>query len=197
MIAVMPVHERRAREREQRRRSIIAAARELAESEGWEAVTTRRLSERIEYSQPVLYSHFDGKSEIVRAVAVEGFAELGEKMRAARATAPTPKGELRKLATAYIAFSSESPALYDAMFVLPTDLPFGDPAVPEELKAAFGEFLGAVEPIAGGRDPETLAEVTWSALHGLVSLTRGNRLRASHRDGRLELLLQLLGAAPA
>lgn len=196
MISVMPVHERRAREREQRRRSIIAAARELAESEGWEAVTTRRLSERIEYSQPVLYSHFDGKSAIVRAVAVEGFAELGEKMRAARAIA-APEGALRELATAYIVFASERPALYEAMFVLPTDLPFGDPAVPEELKAAFGEFLAAVEPIAGGRDPETLAEVTWSALHGLVSLTRGNRLRASHRDGRLELLLELLGAAPA
>lgn len=46
--------ERRERERAERRQAIVTAARELAEAEGWEAVTTRRLSDRIEYSQPVL-----------------------------------------------------------------------------------------------------------------------------------------------
>ncbi|MGI5269502.1 hypothetical protein ACQEUU_10150 [Nonomuraea sp. CA-218870] len=39
-------------------------------------MTTRRPAERVEYSQPVLYSHFDGKDAIVSAVAVDGFAEL-------------------------------------------------------------------------------------------------------------------------
>ena len=59
-------------ERAQRRQVIVNAARELAESEGWEAVTTRRLADRIEYSQPVLYSHFEGKDAIVSAVASRG-----------------------------------------------------------------------------------------------------------------------------
>ncbi|WP_342217184.1 hypothetical protein [Nocardia abscessus] len=40
-------------------------------------MTARRLAERIEYSQPVLYTHFAGKSVIVSAVAEQGFAELG------------------------------------------------------------------------------------------------------------------------
>jgi AcrR family transcriptional regulator len=31
-------------------------------------VTTRRLADRIEYSQPALYSHFEGKDAIVSAV---------------------------------------------------------------------------------------------------------------------------------
>jgi AcrR family transcriptional regulator len=68
--------ERRERERAQRRQVIVTAARELAEAEGWESVTTRRLAECIEYSQPVLYSHFEGKDAIVSAVAFEGFGEL-------------------------------------------------------------------------------------------------------------------------
>ena len=59
-------------ERAQRRQVIVNAARELAESEGWEAVTTRRLADRTEYSQPVLYSHFEGKDAIVSAVASRG-----------------------------------------------------------------------------------------------------------------------------
>lgn len=72
----MSVQERKARERASRHRSIIAAAREMAEAEGWDAVTTRRLAERIEYSQPVLYSHFRGKDEIIAAVALDGFSEM-------------------------------------------------------------------------------------------------------------------------
>ena len=45
----------KARRQEQRRRAIIAAARDRAESEGWTAVTTRHLADAIGYSQPVLY----------------------------------------------------------------------------------------------------------------------------------------------
>ena len=84
----MSVQDRRARERQQRERLIVATARELAEAEGWDAVTTRRLAEAIEYSQPVLYSHFSGKDAIVRAVALDGFTRLAATLRDAR-QAPT------------------------------------------------------------------------------------------------------------
>src|SRR5947199_6804381 len=83
-LTAMSVKERRDRERAERHRLIISTARELAEAEGWDAVTTRRLAERIEYSQPVLYSHFKGKDAIIEAVALEGFAELAEVLRRAR-----------------------------------------------------------------------------------------------------------------
>jgi hypothetical protein len=54
----MAIEDRRERERAARRRLIITTARTLAEAEGWDAVTTRRLSTEIEYSQPVLYKHW-------------------------------------------------------------------------------------------------------------------------------------------
>jgi DNA-binding transcriptional regulator YbjK len=38
----MSVQERKARERADRERLIVATARELAEQQGWDAVTTRR-----------------------------------------------------------------------------------------------------------------------------------------------------------
>src|SRR5256885_14110070 len=96
------IKERRERERAQRHRLIVAAARELAEAEGWEAVTTRRLAERVEYSQPVLYSHFKGKADIVRAVALEGFADLAAELSSARTAADSPAAALRALAAAYL-----------------------------------------------------------------------------------------------
>ncbi|MFB6616621.1 TetR family transcriptional regulator, partial [Streptomyces sp. NPDC085524] len=40
----MSVQERKARERAERERLIVTTARELAEQQGWDAVTTRRLA---------------------------------------------------------------------------------------------------------------------------------------------------------
>ncbi|KPC93108.1 TetR family transcriptional regulator, partial [Streptomyces sp. NRRL F-6602] len=88
----MSVQERKERERADRERLIVATARELAEQQGWDAVTTRRLAERIEYSQPVLYSHFRGKREIIGAVALEGAAELAASLRAATGAERDPRG---------------------------------------------------------------------------------------------------------
>ena len=120
----MSIQERRERERAEREKLIIAAARELAETEGWDAVTTRRLAERVEYSQPVLYSHFDGKDAIKAAVAVEGFAELATGLAASRAAALDPARALAAVSYAYIDFARRRPALYDAMFSQTVDLPF-------------------------------------------------------------------------
>ena len=136
----MTVAERRQRDRAHRRQAIITAARQMAEAEGWDAVTTRRLADRIEYSQPVLYSHFPGKGGIINAVAVEGFAELRLILRNARKAAGSPEAALRELAEAYVGFALEHPALYDAMFTLNTERPFGRPRRPASCKPPSPSF---------------------------------------------------------
>jgi AcrR family transcriptional regulator len=185
----MSIPTRRERERERREKLIITAARELAEAEGWEAVTTRRLAERIEYSQPVLYSHFKGMDAIMAAVAVEGFADLAEELRAARTAAPDADRALADVSAVYIEFAARRPAVYDVMFSQAVDLPFATPEAPAALHAGFGELAEAIRPHAGGDDLGLLAETFWAALHGLVTLTRGGRLPPEHHDRRLALLL--------
>jgi AcrR family transcriptional regulator len=185
----MSVQDRRARERQQRERLIVTTARELAEAEGWDAVTTRRLAEAIEYSQPVLYSHFSGKDAIVRAVALEGFTQLAATLRDARHTARSPRTALLALARAYLEFAHTRPALYDAMFTI-AELPFAKPDTPAPLHEGFAEFREALAPFAPARDVETLAEVVWSTLHGLATLSRSHRLRPDHAEQRLNLLVR-------
>jgi AcrR family transcriptional regulator len=185
----MSTQTRRERERADRERSIIRAARELAEAEGWDAVTTRRLAARIEYSQPVLYSHFSGKDAIMAAVAVEGFAELAVELRTARTSALDPTRALADVATAYVVFAERRPTLYDAMFTHRVDLPFATAEAPAALRDGFGEILEALRPLAGADDPGTLTETFWSGLHGLVTLMRSGRLRPEQHDQRLALLV--------
>jgi AcrR family transcriptional regulator len=192
----MSIHERRERERARRHALILSTARELAERDGWEAVTTRRLAESIEYSQPVLYSHFRNREEIVREVALQGFRELAEAQRRARAEASGAADAVRRLSRVHHRFSVDHPRLYEAMFVHRVDLPFGTEEAPAELRDAFGELRVAVAGIAGGRDPDLLAEVLWASLHGLITLGRGRRLRPRQAEERLDMLIDgFLGAA--
>ncbi|WP_028931913.1 TetR/AcrR family transcriptional regulator [Pseudonocardia asaccharolytica] len=185
----MSIRARRERERAERERLIVAAARELAEAEGWDAVTTRRLAEQIEYSQPVLYSHFSGKDAIMAAVALEGFAELAAALRTARRSASGPRQALADVAAAYAAFAAQRPALYDAMFTHVVNLPFASPEAPAALHAAFDELRRAMQPVADD-DLETLAETFWSGLHGLLTLMRNGRLRSEEHQRRLALLIR-------
>jgi AcrR family transcriptional regulator len=185
----MSIQTRRERERAERERLIVTTARELAEAEGWDAVTTRRLAAEIEYSQPVLYSHFKGKGAIMAAVAEQGFAELAVELRAARTGADGPREVLTAVGAAYTAFSRARPALYDAMFTHIVELPFATPEAPAALRDAFGELLRTVRPLAGSDDPGVLTETVWAAFHGLVTLTRSGRLPEAAHDHRLALLI--------
>src|ERR1700757_4796639 len=184
----MPFESRREREIAARHRLIVAAARRLAEAEGWDAVTTRRLATEIEFSQPVLYKHFSGMDAIAEAVAIEGFSELADALRLARTEAATPHLSLTCMARAYLDFARENPAVYDAMFTRATGLRFADADTPAFLSAAFAELRDGIAAAAQEADADTLSEVYWAALHGLVTLARGGRLRAGHDDERVELL---------
>ncbi|MEU0646751.1 TetR/AcrR family transcriptional regulator [Streptomyces umbrinus] len=189
----MSVQERKERERAGRERLILATARELAEQQGWDAVTTRRLAERIEYSQPVLYSHFRGKREIIGAVALEGAAEMAVALRAAASAADGPRARVAALARVYLDFAERNPAVYEAMFQLDGGLAFAQEETPEPLKDAFAALLENLGEVAGdGVHPALFTEVFWAALHGLATLTRAGRLPPGDAERRVELLVDRL-----
>jgi AcrR family transcriptional regulator len=185
----MAIDDRRARDRAARRRLIITTARKLAEAEGWNAVTTRRLSSQIEYSQPVLYKHFTGMEQIADAIAIDGFGELADVTRAARLRTGTASDALARIARAYLDFARDNPAVYDAMFTRATNLRFASQDTPPQLTAAFAELHQAVGLVADEQDADALTEVLWAALHGLITLSRAGRLRPGYDSERLQLVV--------
>jgi AcrR family transcriptional regulator len=189
----MSVQERKRRERAERERLIVATARELAEQQGWDAVTTRRLAESIEYSQPVLYSHFRGKREIIGAVALEGAAELAAAVRAATSAEDGPRERVAALARAYLDFAARNPAVYDALLQLDGGLAYAQEDTPEPLKDAFAALLESLGEVAGdGVHPGLFTETFWGALHGLATLARAGRLPPEDTERRTALLVDRL-----
>jgi len=163
-----------------RRSQVIDAARNLAEADGWGVVTMRRLAGELGATQPVLYSVFASRQALIDAVALEGFRDLAAALEAVDAS---PMARMR----AYLDFAAAHPRVYEAMFSMPSDLPFAADDTPEPLHHAFAALRDAF-PDADG----TRAEVAWSALHGLATLQAGGRLRAGHAQARLDLVHDML-----
>ena len=187
-LATNRIAERKLRDKQARRAQILSAARRIAELEGWSNVTVRRLSDEISYSQPVLYAHFGSREGILAAVAIEGFQEMGVALEKARKR--VRRGStVESVASAYLKFAASSPALYEVMFSLSLNVPFGHAATPPELRFAFSHLLELFE--GKGSKPEVLAELFWASLHGVAELTRTKRLPRSRYKERVRVLVEL------
>lgn len=165
---------------DQRRDQVRRAARDLAESEGWAAVTMRRLAGELGVTQPVLYSAFASRQALIDAVALHGFSDVAAALGA---VGNSPMARMR----AYLGFAADHPRVYEAMFSMPSGLAFAADDTPEPLHRAF-EAIRDAFPDADG----TRAEVAWSTLHGLATLQAGGRLRPSQVQARLDLAHRML-----
>jgi AcrR family transcriptional regulator len=163
-----------------RRDQVIHTARQLAEAEGWPAVTMRRLAAELSVTQPVIYSAFAGRQALIDAAALAGFTELAAQLEAADVS---PMARIR----AYLDFAANHPRTYEAMFSLPSGLSFATNDTPQPLLDAFAGIHDAF-PNADG----TEAEVAWAVLHGLATLQASGRLRPSHVQARLQLAHRML-----
>jgi AcrR family transcriptional regulator len=158
----------------------MRVARDLAESEGWPAVTMRRLAGEINVTQPVLYSAFDGRQALIDAVVLSGFSDLAAVLKGVDAS---PMARMR----AYLDFAAAHPRVYEAMFSLPSGLAFAADDTPEPLHEAFSGIYDAFPD-----DDGTRAEVAWAVLHGLATLQASRRLRANQVQARLDLAYRML-----
>lgn len=146
-----------------RARQIVAAAGELLEEEGAEALSMRRLAERLGIRAPSIYKHVSGKEELEAALVSDGFEALATVFEEAAGDAADP---LAALACAYRRFAVARPHLYRLMTERPLPRALLRPGV--EDRAA----LPIVQ--AAGGDPDR-ARATWAFAHGMVILELNGR----------------------
>lgn len=169
----MGITERREREKEEIRQKILDAARDLFTRDGYDRVTMRGIAEAIEYSPTTIYHHFEDKDDVVRSLCELDFARLLGAL-ASEKPAEDPVEQIRRLGLAYARFGLENPNHYRFMFMTPGKLETPQDHSESGLQS-FGLLRGAVErAVAAGRlrsgDPDTMAQVLWASLHGVVAL---------------------------
>ena len=60
--------------------ALVAAARQILDENGFEAVGLRETARRVGVSATAAYRHFTSKEDLLASVAAEGFRELGAAM---------------------------------------------------------------------------------------------------------------------
>lgn len=169
----MGTRERRERERQELRQDILAAARAIAAHDGWQAVTIRKVADRIEYSPPTIYDYFDNKEAILLELMREGARLLLADLAAARADASDPEDALLRMARAYWDFAWTNPELYQVMHGM-GGAPFCGDDAPAEIRALDEVIIAALRDLEQTGltvdAPADAVDIAWATLHGLISL---------------------------
>ncbi len=195
-----PVQSRRERLREQTLAEIKALALQQVAESGAEALSLNRIARDMGMSGPGIYRYFPSRASLLDALVADLYAQLGEALAAAVTAARrrTPAGRLHALADTYRAFALEHRRAYQLMTNEADPAPDGQASqVPvaatrsmELIVSILADIAGPDRPTAPEDDPLSqslhswarardhdvaapvlrLGVLTWSRLHGLVSL---------------------------
>ena len=190
----MGINDRKQRQKEEVRASILATAWEMVITEGWQSFSIRKIADAIEYSVPVIYSHFENKDAILLEFNRKGFQLLSESLAQAKAGQTDPASQIRAMGRAYWDFAFQNKEYYQLMFGL--GIPTCETASKIPALTSFAEvIIGSIKTmVAPGKqpsfDPWLKYQSFWSMLHGLVSInmtTLGQDEKANHPHGPLPL----------
>ncbi len=188
----MGIAERKIRQKEEVKSSILRAAWLIVEQEGWQALSIRKIADAIEYSAPVIYDHFANKEAITLEFTKDGFRKLNEELIQATVTSFDPEKQIEAMAHAYWNFAFSNKEYYQIMYGLGMPTCETVQQIPE-LQTFSELFISRIkEIIARSADPSQdyflKFHSVWSMLHGLISINMmGNNNNDSSKHGALSL----------
>jgi AcrR family transcriptional regulator len=172
---------RREREKLDTRQRILDAARELFASEGYDAVTMRKIADKIEYTPTAIYFHFEDKDALIRELCAADFLALAQAFQPI-VLVPDPIERIKRTGSAYIEFALAHPNHYRLMFMTPRPMgeedlqqygvEKGNPAQDAYafLRQAVVEALASERFHAGLDDPDLICQTLWAGVHGVAAL---------------------------
>jgi len=181
----MGITERKLRQKAEVRTSILQAGWQLVLEEGWQCLSIRKIADAIEYSVPVIYTHFENKEAILLEFTKEGFRLLNKQLLEAKARHPEASKQLEAMAYAYWNFAFTNKEYYQVMYGLGMPTCETVRQVPE-----VGKFTEVMQEtvkdlIKSSKNPEVDSflkfQTYWSMLHGLVSINLMGRSATSDK----------------
>ncbi|GGA94106.1 TetR/AcrR family transcriptional regulator [Puia dinghuensis] len=170
----MGITDRKLRQKEEVRASILETAWEMIVTEGWQSFSIRKIADAIEYSVPVIYSHFENKDAILLEFNRKGFQLLTDSLIKAKAGQDNPANQIRAMGRAYWDFAFQNKEYYQLMFGL--GIPTCETVSKIPAMGTFNEVITSsiVAMVPAGKQPSfnpfLKYQSFWSMLHGLVSI---------------------------
>ena len=174
----MGIAERRLRQKDEVRSSILETAWQIVREEGWQSLSIRKIADAIEYSVPVIYDHFANKEAILLEFGKLGFDLLLKKLEQAKQSTDDPGGQLRAIADAYWNFAFKYKEHYQLMYGMGMPGCEIEKCFPDNKTLRSMVLEPIIKLIEKGKHPDTnpcLKYFTfWSILHGLISIKSMN-----------------------
>ncbi len=188
----MGVSERRQRERQARRSSVIDAARGLLLEKGFNGATTKQIAERCELSEATLFFYFKNKDEILSSILFESIDFWAEGFNKVAGAKLQPDNKLARLWKFFKKVREEHPEYFFVSAYLARPYAMAD--VSDEIKNKivdksgenFQRLAAILEDITGRSDGRIMADFVWSTFLGLMVLrdSRDNLNSTPHPSDR-------------
>lgn len=167
------------------REALLAAAERLIREKGAKGFSLREAARAVKVDPAMVYRHFDGRDDLVRAVADGGVAQLAKAMGQAARGAKDPELKLRRYGRAYLRFALSDTATFRLIFG--PDRGRGLPGA----ETPFAALVQCVTELAAKRqlelDARKTAALCWASLHGIAVLALDGALERSAGVGGNEL----------
>lgn len=167
--------------------SLLSTALHMVDTEGFDAITLREITQRLGTSRSAVYRHFESKEALMKGVIEQGYAQLDELFTPIfRDKSRSVEERFELMSRAYLQFAVEHPNLYRLLFgeryreEREGICDYRDETQATGLYALIGLLLEAQEVgIVRKADPMIQAATIWASVHGLASLLIDGHLMMS------------------
>lgn len=175
----MGIIERKERNKQEMRKTILQTAMKLFLEEGFPNVSIRKIADKMEYSPATLYLYFQDKDQILFALHSEGFEELHRRQQEVLSVTD-PKMRIRKHGEIYIKFALENPEYYNLMFIMRSPVKKIIDGQEQQPMRCYDFFKNDVQialeaGMLKGTNVDIATFTLWSFVHGIVALILRNR----------------------
>jgi len=162
--------------------SLLATATVMITEQGIEALSLRKLAERIGVSRTAAYHHFKDKNDLLSAIAAQGFsAWQSQAEQIFNDDSLTDTEKYRTFVHYYVRFATQNSAIYKLMFgsTLWKKDNVAQNSSQKLIDVAYPSFQYQVEMteawqqkgiLPKSQNSLRLAQVTWATLHGIAQL---------------------------
>jgi AcrR family transcriptional regulator len=166
---LMGYKERRQKEKDATREKIMNTALNIAIAEDWNAVTIRKIAEKIEYAPPIVYEYFKNKEDLLDELVHMGHRMLHAQYRLSKKEQYKARQSIIILSVCHWDFAFNNKKLYQLMFG------FGRRVPSKETKKIIDEVRFLFREIAYDANDVELSDellMNWVCLiHGYIFST--------------------------
>ena len=178
--------ERIARLKEETKSNILEAALEIVKEDGWQALSMRKIADKIEYTAPIIYEYFENKEGILLELTRQGYIILNRDVKQAMEKEADAASQLKAMWIAYWDFAFAHREYYQLMYGVEMNCCYRKQTF-AEADQTIRLFYDKIKEVMTAENPDEdlicrKHYTFWSIIHGLISINLVNRGRGQEMN---------------